>query len=33
MTQTIGEEIEQFRAALDGPMIAPGDAPARHRQR
>jgi FAD/FMN-containing dehydrogenase len=26
MTQTIGEEIEQFRAVLDGPVIAPGDA-------
>jgi FAD/FMN-containing dehydrogenase len=25
MTQTIGEEIEQFRAVLDGPVIAPGD--------
>ena len=26
MTQTIGEEIEQFRAVLDGPVIAAGDA-------
>jgi FAD/FMN-containing dehydrogenase len=26
MTQTIGEEIEQFRAVLDGPVIVPGDA-------
>ena len=26
MTQTIGDEIEQFRAVLDGPVIAPGDA-------
>src|SRR5215469_11843035 len=26
MTQTIGEEIEQFRAVLDGPVVVPGDA-------
>src|SRR5215472_13502137 len=26
MTQTIGEEIEQFRAVLDGPVIAAGEA-------
>jgi len=25
VTQTIGEEIEQLRAVLDGPVIAPGD--------